>query len=271
MDRPHAASRSCTSVSNAAAHRGRPHLAEQLGGSAVGEHLALVQHDHPRALADFVDQMRGPKRGQAFVAAEPAHVVEHELPAGDVEPDRRLVEQQQARLVQQSARDLDTAPLAAAQLPRLVAALVDKPDALDLGGDPSGCVAARQAMQGAVVVEVLLDGEVEIEGRLLEHDPHLPQALQHPLANVHAEDADRALGLGVEPGGKREQCRLPGAVKPEQHGEIAGRDRERDIFQHPPRPEAVPEPLDRQCRGDAHERLTGGRRRPTEPGRPERI
>ena len=97
-----------------------------------------------------------------------------------------------------------------------------------------------------MVEEVLFDRQVEIEGRLLEHDPHLPQALQHPLANVHAKDADRSFGLGVEPGGEREQSRLAGAVQPEQHGEIAGGDREGDVFQHPPRPEAVSEPLDRE-------------------------
>src|SRR5207302_6914632 len=102
-----------------------PASAEQLGGSAVGEHFALVQHDDPRALPDFVDQMRGPECGQAFVSTEPADMVEHELPAGDVEPDSRLIEQQQARLVQQGARDFDTAPLTAAQLPRLVSALLD--------------------------------------------------------------------------------------------------------------------------------------------------
>src|SRR5580692_9251837 len=137
--------------------------------------------------------MRGPKGGQAFVSTEPADIVEHELPAGDVEPDGRLVEQQKARLVQQSARDFDTAPLTTAQLPRLVAALVDKPDALDLGRDPSGCVATRQAMPGTMIVEVVLAGEVESELRLLDLEYLVPQALRHPFATSHAEDADRAL------------------------------------------------------------------------------
>src|SRR4051794_41813894 len=112
--------------------------------------------------------MRGPKGGKAFVPTEPADMVEHELPAGDVEPDGRFVEQQQARLVQQSARDFDTAPLAAAQLPCLVAALVDKADALDLGGDPAGCGAARQTKPGAGGGKGLLDGEGGNEGGLLE-------------------------------------------------------------------------------------------------------
>ena len=39
----------------------------------------------------------------------------------------------------------------------------------------------------------------------------------------------------------------------------------------PPRPEAMSEPLDRQCRRDAHENLTGGRRHPRELARRERI
>src|SRR5205807_10267298 len=82
------------------AHRGCSHLADQLGSGAVGEHLALVQHDNPRALTDLVDQMRGPQRGETFLTAEPAYMVEHELAARDIEPDRRLVEQQQARLMQ---------------------------------------------------------------------------------------------------------------------------------------------------------------------------
>jgi hypothetical protein len=124
-------------------------LSEQLGGSAVGEHLALVQHDDPRALPDFVDQMRGPKGGQAFVSTEPADMVEHELPAGDVEPDGRFVEQQKARLVQQSARDFDTAPLTTPNLSGANFSGADVSRALMRFADLTGANLSRANLMGA--------------------------------------------------------------------------------------------------------------------------
>src|SRR5712691_7627305 len=123
-----------------------------------------------------------------------------------------------------------------------------------------------------MVEQVLVDREVEIQGRLLEHDPHLSQALQHPLADVHPKDADRSLALSIEPGGEREERRLPGAVQPQEHGKITGRDRERDVVQYPPRAEPVPEPLDRECCVRTHRTLTsrpGLTRHPRESGGPE--
>src|SRR5260370_23132636 len=107
-----------------------------------------------------------------------------------------------------------------------------------------------------MVEQVLVDREVEIQGRLLEHDSHLSQALQHPLADIHPKNADRALALSIEPGGEREERRLPGAVQPEEHGKITGCDRERDVLQYPPRAEPVPEPLDRECCNNTHRRRT---------------
>src|SRR5438132_9197098 len=74
------------------AHRGCSGLAEQLLGATGRPHLAPVQHDDPRTVADFVDQMRRPECCDALLAAEPTHMIEHELPAGDVEPDGRPVD-----------------------------------------------------------------------------------------------------------------------------------------------------------------------------------
>ena len=51
-----------------------------------------------------------------------------------------------------------------------------------------------------MVEQVLLDREIEVEGRLLEDDAHLPQALRGVLANIHAEDADYALRAGDRAG-----------------------------------------------------------------------
>src|SRR5215472_14161301 len=108
-------------------------------------------------------------------------MVEHELPARDIEPDGWLVEQQQTRPVQQTAGDLDAAPLATAQLTDLVTALVGKSDPLDFGRAPLCSVPMRKAVQGSVIEQVLLDGQVEIEGRLLEHDADPRQARRRSL------------------------------------------------------------------------------------------
>ena len=115
----------------------------------------------------------------------------------------------------------------------------------------------REAVQGGVIEEVLFDRKIEIEGWLLEDDTDPTQAFGRPLSDVHPKDADHSLALDIEPGGEREQRRLPGAVQPEQHGKITRRDRERDLLQHAARPEAVSEPLDRECRKFGHWRLRG--------------
>src|SRR5437879_6175558 len=109
-------------------------------------------------------------------------------------------------------------------------------------------------MQGGMVEQVLLEREVEVEGRLLKDDADPPQALRRMLANVHAEDADYPFALKVEPGGEGEQRCFPGAVQPQQYGETAGIDRKRDLAQYPARPETVPEPFDRKCRVLGHRR-----------------
>src|SRR5207244_10225095 len=90
----------------------------------------------------------------------------------------------------------------------------------------------------------------------LKDDADLPQALRGVLANIHAEDADYAFALEIEPGGEGEQGRFPGTVEAEQYGEIAGGNRKRDLAQYPARPEAVPEPCDRECRNLGHRRGT---------------
>ena len=77
-------------------------FAEDRGGTAVGAHLAFVKNDDPCALSGLVDQMRGPQCRQPFLAAKLADMIEKKLPARNVEPDSRLVEQQQAGLVQQA-------------------------------------------------------------------------------------------------------------------------------------------------------------------------
>ena len=141
-------------------------------------------------------------------------MIQQKLPARNIEPDGRLVEQQEPGAMQQGACDLDAPPLAAAQQADLIPAPLFEPDAFHFGRNPLGRFATREPMKGAMVKEVLLERQIEVEGRLLEHDPHQPQALQRLLADIHAEDTDHPLTLRIKPGRKRKQRRLPGAVQP---------------------------------------------------------
>ena len=87
-----------------------------------------MQHDHASSVGDLVDQMRRPQHRDVVLAHQPAHMLEDVGARLDVEPDGRLVEQQQARAVQQRARDLDAAHLAAGQVAHLVVGAVGQRD-----------------------------------------------------------------------------------------------------------------------------------------------
>ena len=111
-------------------------------------------------------------------------------------------------------------------------------------------------MQCAVIKQVLLEGQVEVEGRLLEHDPDPLQTLQGPCAQIHAKDADGAFALRVEPGRERKQGGLAGAVQPQKDRELARLDGKRNAVQRPPLTKAMSEALDRKG-GNRHDKPQG--------------
>ena len=137
-------------------------------------------------------------------------------------PDRRLVHQQHARLVQQRARQLDAAAVAAAQLRRLVVGAVGEPEPRQFVGDARLRDAARNAVQPGVEQEIGRDGQLEVERRLLEHDAELRQRRHRHAQHVVAHDRDAA-GIRHEQAGEQlEQRRFAGPVRPEQRDELAG-------------------------------------------------
>ena len=82
--------------------------------------FALMQHHDMVAVIDLIDQMRRPEYADAFGFSPAGGSCQDAGARLDVEPDGRLVEQQQRRAVQQRPRDFDTAHLAARQAARLV-------------------------------------------------------------------------------------------------------------------------------------------------------
>ena len=93
----------------------------------------------------------------------------------DVETDGRLVEQQQARPVQQRAGDLQPPHLAAGEVAHLAAGAVGEPDARQHFVAAQARLAPADAVQGGVIEQVLRHREVEIERTRLEHDAEQPQ------------------------------------------------------------------------------------------------
>ena len=106
----------------------------------------------------------------------------------DVEAGGRLVEQEQLRAVQQRAGDLDAPQLAAGEMARLVARAVGEPDALRSDVCRAPRARGADAVQRAVIGEVLLDREIEVERAALEDDAETAQRLAGVARDVAAEN-----------------------------------------------------------------------------------
>ena len=179
--------------------------------------------------------MRGPEHADALLGDQLPDVAEDVGAGLDVEPDGRLVEQQQPRPMQQRARDFQPPHLAAREIAHLAAGAVGKPDPRQHLAAAQARFAPGDAVQGGVIEQVLRHREVEIERARLEHHAQQPQRFARRTADVVAEDAD-APGLNAEqPRDQREQRALAGAVEAEQRRETGRRNREADVDQGAPR------------------------------------
>ena len=68
------------------------------------ENSALIQYNEIVARHDLVEQVRGPKHADALLDNQSSYMAENLGPRLDIEPDRRLVEQQKTRPVQKCPR-----------------------------------------------------------------------------------------------------------------------------------------------------------------------
>ena len=84
-------------------------------GIAVRDDPASVQHVNLVLGLDLVEQMRRPKDGEALLGDEPAHRRDDVGAGRAIESDRRLVEEEKARAMNERARDLDAPRLPAGQ------------------------------------------------------------------------------------------------------------------------------------------------------------
>ncbi len=191
---------------------------------------ALDRHEVVADALDLAEEMRGHDHGDPELRAGSVDELEHLVTAGRVEPVRRLVEQEQPRVVDQRLGELD--PLAH---PRAVAAdrpvpLLVQPDvAQDLGGPLAGRgpgqpgdlgevgddVGRRHVRRQAVVLGHVAD-------ELADRDP--------VRRDVEVEDQRRAARRRDEPEQDLQERALARAVRPDEPDD-AGLDLERQAVE----------------------------------------
>ena len=108
-------------------------------------------------VANLVNEMGRPKDAYPFDGDETPHDLENPGARLDVEPRRRLVEKQHARPMQKRARDLDPPRLTAGEEAHFVARTVGEPYTSKLDCLSGARFAPANAMQGAVIGEILGD------------------------------------------------------------------------------------------------------------------
>ncbi len=209
---------------------GRRELVGQGGEGAVEQDPAVVDDDHP--LAQGLDVGHVVAR-QQHRRARPLVVLGEEradpLLGGDVEPDRRLVEEQHRRPMQEGAADLGLHPLPERQVADRLGDQVAEVEELDQLVAHLHELGARQAVDGSDQLERVEGGQVPLELVPVAHhhrDPAQEVALalrrrvaQHPcLARRRVQQAGQHL----------ERRGLAGAVGTEEADDLAGGDLEAD-------------------------------------------
>ncbi len=111
------------------------------------------------------------------------------------------------------------------------------------------------AVQRREVPQVLLDGEIEIQRRLLKHHAHGGESLSRVRADIPPAHPDAALAALEQMRDQREKRRLAGAIGPEKRREFAAMDAERDVFEGEPIAVAETEAVDFQGRLGRHQRV----------------
>src|SRR4029079_1666975 len=153
----------------------------------------------------------------------------------DVEANRRLVKNEQARAVQQRASDLETSHLSAGKVAHLVLGALGERNAREDVIRTLSTLAVADAVQRRMIGQVLDDREVEIEGARLEYDADHAQRFARLRSDVVAENADLTMLNRVEARQQREQRALPGSVETEQNCEGRGSDRDVHVVESPAR------------------------------------
>jgi hypothetical protein len=164
---------------------------------------------------------------------EPRDLLPHVGAALGVEPGRRLVQEQDARVVDEGEGEIETALHAARVAADLAVGGLHQADALEQSVAARAALGLRDALERGLEAHVLAPGEQAVEGCFLERGadrhPHLG-ALSHDVVTRHAR---RARGGRQQRGEHEDGRRLARAVGPEEAVDLARLDGQVDPVDGP--------------------------------------
>jgi hypothetical protein len=201
-----------------------PERVDHRARCAALDDLAGVDERDFVAAVGFLQVVRGEQHRHAGAGAQALDEAPDLASVGQVEPDGRLVEKQDPRVVDDAAHDIERAPHAAGkradralplivqaeQLEQLAAALLDE--------------RRLEVVQQAREAQILCDRQRAIECRILEHEPDGGPYGDWLGADVIAGDRGAARAGTDQRGQHVNGGGLARAVRTEQAEESAGRD-----------------------------------------------
>jgi hypothetical protein len=204
-------------------------LGLQLGRRSLGDDLALVDDPDPvREDVGLLEVLRRQEDRHTGLAAHQSHLVPDVRAALRIEARRRLVEEEDARAVDEGEREVEPS-LHPARVPRdLAIGRIDEADAVQQLLGARLPLRLRDALQRRLQAQVVAGGEERVESRFLERDADEPADLRPVLDDVVARDERSPRGRREQRGQDVDRGGLPGAVRPEEAVDLSWVDREVD-------------------------------------------
>ncbi len=220
---------------------GTGHRVLQLARGARRHDLAAVEEGEPVAAVGLVERVRREQDRDALALARLDELPPEASARDGVEAGRRLVEEEEAGRVQHRLGDLDPPGEAAREGLDQVAGSVGELEAGEELVRPGGQAGAREAVQMALVAQVLGDGQLLVEARGLEYDADRGPDRAGLGRDVVPEDARRARRRGEQGRQDAEERALPAPVGAEESEDLPARDLEVDALEGGPLPEGPSE------------------------------
>src|SRR5436309_14142311 len=202
----------------------------ELRRRAGGDNAPVVDYgDAVGHAIRFVHVVGGEEHGHALGGPEAAHVGPHLIAALRIEAERRLVEKQYLRRVQQPTGDLEAALHATGERLHQVIAPLPQLEHSEQRLAPRSSDLTRHMVQHAVDIHVLPRRELAVETRILEDDAE-PLADVGPMrGDVESVELERARRRMQQGGEHLDGGGLAGAVRPQERENLPGADVEGDV------------------------------------------